>query len=213
MRYPLKSIDVGTPFSKTHFGVDFRWSNEWEGKNAPVYAVDNGTVIYIEKQKSGGNVIHIRHENGYVSEYGHLEDNSIRVKKGMNVLKGEWIANMGGTGKVSGNHLHFGLYKGRYINYNDRSKFVDPLKYLCLYYDQRVSNMTDRKYLIYKTKIAHDIPETEIGEAMYIRYKNTKIVGKIYNGQEVETYGAWKVNTRLMLVDNIREYTALRRFL
>ena len=210
MRYPVNQIYISTPFSNSHKGIDLGY---FEDKNQPIYAIDNGEVIAIQRQKSGGNVIHIRHDNGYVSEYAHLKDGSIKVKIGTCVFKGEQIANMGNTGCVSGYHLHLGIYKGKYIDYNHKERFVDPVKYLCAYANQAVYEPTQKKYNVKHTHIAHDIPLSEIGRAMYIRYKNTKVVGKIHNGDEVEYYGIWSNKKTLAVVDNIREYTTVAKYL
>ena len=210
MRYPVKQIFISQGFSNNHKGIDLGY---FDNENQPVYAIENGEVIYIQKQKTGGNVIHIKHQNGYVSEYAHLEDNSIKVKLGTCVFKGEQIANMGNSGIVSGYHLHLGLYKGKYIDYNHKERFVDPIKYLCVYKNQVVYEPTAKKYNLKYTKIAHDIPYTEIGAAMYIRYKNKEIVGKIHNGDEVEFFGLWSNNKKLAVVDNIKEYTTVAKYL
>jgi murein DD-endopeptidase MepM/ murein hydrolase activator NlpD len=78
---------------------------------APVKATENGTVIYVGSGVEGyGNLILIRHANGYVSAYANLKDTS--VAKGSVVGRGDTIGTVGETGSVSSPQLHFELRKG-----------------------------------------------------------------------------------------------------
>jgi murein DD-endopeptidase MepM/ murein hydrolase activator NlpD len=78
---------------------------------AAVRAAENGQVIYTGSGVEGyGNLILIRHPNGYVSAYAHLK--SIGVNKGDNVTRGDNIGQAGTTGSVSRPQLHFELRKG-----------------------------------------------------------------------------------------------------
>lgn len=205
MRLPVNDVNVRQKFSKLHKGIDFGFISSSLGKNQPIYAVEDGEVIYNRKQTSGGYVIHIRHDNGYVTEYGHLKKNSQKVKEGQKVKKGQQIASMGNTGIVTGYHLHFGMYKGNKINYKDKSKFVDPLKYLCLFENQHVYKNSKVKEF-YETKRVSGVPD----EPLNIRNKNNKVVGGLYNGNEVEYYGK---NGTKAIIDNIRNYTTTAKYL
>lgn len=76
-----------------------------------VRAAENGTVIYVGSGVEGyGNLILVRHPNGYVSAYAHLK--SISVAKGDNVSRGDTIGAVGMTGSVSRPQLHFELRMG-----------------------------------------------------------------------------------------------------
>ena len=76
-----------------------------------VRAAENGQVIYAGSGVEGyGNLILIRHPNGYVSAYAHLKDMS--VAKGTVVNRGDAIGTAGKTGSVSKAQLHFELRKG-----------------------------------------------------------------------------------------------------
>ncbi|HAB66604.1 MAG TPA: hypothetical protein DCE23_04470 [Firmicutes bacterium] len=145
MQYPVNTINIKNPFKKGHYGVDFGWDSSIKGaeSNQPIYAVEKGKVISIQKQVTGGNVLIIRHENGYVSEYAHLS--KILVKLYDEVERGEHVANMGHSGIVTGPHLHFGLYKGTKLNYKDKNNFVDPLKYLEKEKNQIISSKSKEK--------------------------------------------------------------------
>lgn len=76
-----------------------------------VRAAENGQVIYVGSGVEGyGNLVLIRHANGYVSAYAHLK--SVGVAKGDNVTRGDSIGQAGMTGSVSHPQLHFELRKG-----------------------------------------------------------------------------------------------------
>lgn len=73
-----------------------------------------------DELKTFGQLILIRHANGYVTAYAHL--NELGVKEGDKVRRGQIIAKSGDTGDVSSPQLHFELRKD--------GKALDPTKYL-----------------------------------------------------------------------------------
>jgi len=76
-----------------------------------VKAAENGTVIYVGSGVEGyGNLVLIRHPNGFVSAYAHLK--SMAVNKNDVVQRGQSIGAAGMTGSVSKPQLHFELRKG-----------------------------------------------------------------------------------------------------
>jgi murein DD-endopeptidase MepM/ murein hydrolase activator NlpD len=80
-------------------------------EGASIRAAENGTVIYVGSGVEGyGNLILIRHPNGYVSAYAHLK--AMNVTKGQNVNRGDNIGQAGMTGSVNRPQLHFELRKG-----------------------------------------------------------------------------------------------------
>ncbi len=80
-------------------------------EGSPVKAAENGTVIYVGSGVEGyGNLILLRHPNGFVSAYAHLK--SMGVAKGDTVSRGQGIGTAGMTGSVSKPQLHFELRKG-----------------------------------------------------------------------------------------------------
>jgi len=98
-----------------HLGVDFAGK---EGSD--VIAVASGIVTRSEPYKGYGRLIEIDHGEGYVTRYGHNKTNLIKV--GDLVKKGQVIAKMGSTGRSTGPHVHFEVYK------NGRN--VDPASYI-----------------------------------------------------------------------------------
>ncbi len=86
-----------------------------------VKAAEAGTVIYAGNELEGyGNLILIRHADGWVSAYANNHD--LTVTRGTKVRRGETIAHAGMTGSVSSPQVHFELRKG--------AKAVNPLNYL-----------------------------------------------------------------------------------
>ncbi|WP_346897464.1 peptidoglycan DD-metalloendopeptidase family protein [uncultured Roseibium sp.] len=90
-------------------------------EGTPVKAAGSGTVIYAGNELKGfGNLVLLRHADGWVSAYAH--NSKLNVKRGDKVSRGEVIANAGATGSVSQPQVHFELRKG--------NKPVDPIRYL-----------------------------------------------------------------------------------
>ena len=86
-----------------------------------VKAADGGEVIYAGNELKGyGNLVLVRHPNGYVSAYAHASE--LLVNRGDKVTRGQIIARAGATGSVSQPQLHFELRKGQ--------KAVDPRPFL-----------------------------------------------------------------------------------
>lgn len=83
-----------------------------------IYAARAGIVIEIADQYysagldpdtdlASANIVRVLHEDGTMSLYAHLNWNSIRVRPGQHIVRGEYIADSGNTGFSSGPHLHF----------------------------------------------------------------------------------------------------------
>jgi murein DD-endopeptidase MepM/ murein hydrolase activator NlpD len=86
-----------------------------------VKAAEGGVVAYAGSELKGyGNLVLIRHPNGYVSAYAH--NGELDVKRGDQVKRGQTIAKSGQSGNVGSPQLHFELRKG--------STPVDPTRYL-----------------------------------------------------------------------------------
>ena len=81
-----------------------------------VSAPADGKVISAGFQNNGyGNIIEIKHNNGFVTKYAHL--NKIYVKKGDYIKYNQAIGEVGRTGRATGSHLHYEvLYNGRNVN-------------------------------------------------------------------------------------------------
>ena len=81
-------------------------------EGSAVLASDNGKVVYAGNELRGyGNLVLLKHSNGYVTAYAHAKN--LYVRKGDFVNKGQKIASVGSTGHVSVPQLHFSIRKGR----------------------------------------------------------------------------------------------------
>jgi murein DD-endopeptidase MepM/ murein hydrolase activator NlpD len=90
-------------------------------EGTPIKAAEGGVVAYAGSELKGyGNLVLIRHPNGYVSAYAH--NGELSVKRGEQVKRGQVVAKSGQSGNVNSPQLHFELRKG--------STPVDPMPYL-----------------------------------------------------------------------------------
>lgn len=106
-KYGYRSIFGGTSF---HGGIDI--ANK---KGTDIVAADGGEVVYAGWMSGYGYLIQIDHGNGYVTYYGH--NSELLVSVGDKVFKGQHIAEMGSTGRSTGNHCHFEIrYNGERQN-------------------------------------------------------------------------------------------------
>lgn len=118
--WPVKGKIVSA-FGKMQNGMQNDGINIAAAKGTAVTAAESGTVGYAGSQLKGyGNLILIRHDNGWMTAYAHNE--TILVKKDQKVKKGQKIATVGKTGNVKTPQLHFEI---RY-----QTKVVNPQKYL-----------------------------------------------------------------------------------
>lgn len=97
---------------RAHLGVDFAAPT-----GRKIFAAANGRVIHKGRKGGYGKTVMIRHSNGLKTLYAHMNSYSNKIKVGSRVKQGQFIGRVGSTGRSTGPHLHFGLYKnGRAIN-------------------------------------------------------------------------------------------------
>ena len=90
-------------------------------EGTPIKAAEEGVVAYAGNELKGyGNLVLIRHPNGFVTAYAHASE--LNVKRGDNIKRGQVIGKAGQTGTVNSPQLHFEIRKG--------STPVDPTQYL-----------------------------------------------------------------------------------
>jgi murein DD-endopeptidase MepM/ murein hydrolase activator NlpD len=87
---------------RQHKGTDYA-----AAMGTPVRSIGDGVVIFAGRKNGYGNVIDIRHRNGFVSRYGHLRNFAKGIHVGSRVSIGSTIAAVGMTGLATGPHLHF----------------------------------------------------------------------------------------------------------
>lgn len=122
---PKNNIKISSKFSskrlhpiygnyKKHNGVDIV-ADLW----TPIYAAASGKINNSKFYNgSAGHSVEITHKYGFVTRYFHLA--FFIVKNGEYVSKGDLIGYLGGTGNVTGPHLHYEVIKN--------NNFLDPLK-------------------------------------------------------------------------------------
>ncbi|WP_289140171.1 murein hydrolase activator EnvC [uncultured Brevibacillus sp.] len=109
--------DPFTGRSAGHNGVDMA-----AHKGTTIMAAANGVVIFAGYSNGFGNTVMIKHSSEITTLYGHIREGGIKVSVGQSVSKGQKIAEVGSTGRSTGNHVHFTVYK------NDVA--VNPMPYL-----------------------------------------------------------------------------------
>lgn len=119
-RWPARGRVVTTYGAKTN-GKSNDGINIAVPEGTPVKAAEDGVVAYSGNELKGyGNLILVRHSNGYVTAYAHASE--LMVKRGDTIKRGQVIAKSGQTGEVSSPQLHFEIRKG--------STSVDPMQFL-----------------------------------------------------------------------------------
>ena len=89
-------------------------------RGTPVVAAGSGTIIYCRRMGTYGNLVKIRHADGYETRYAHLKSFRKGIYRGKHVKKGQVIAYVGTTGRSTGPHLHFEL--------RDHGRAINPLR-------------------------------------------------------------------------------------
>ena len=99
---------------RPHLGVDYGAPT-----GTPVIAVANGTVVSAERSGGSGNMVRLRHTNGYETHYLHLSFFAKGMRRGARVVQGQMIGRVGSTGLSTGPHLDFRM--------SNNGTFVNPL--------------------------------------------------------------------------------------
>lgn len=98
-----------------HLGVDYA-----AAKGTPVYSIGDGKVIKAKYAGAAGNYVKIKHNSVYTSGYMHLWKYAKGIKYGSQVKQGQLIGYVGSTGRSTGPHLDFRVWKN--------GQAIDPLK-------------------------------------------------------------------------------------
>ncbi len=89
-----------------HYGVDYA-----APLGTPVIAVGDGTIIESRYRGPNGNIVKIKHNSTYTTAYLHLNGFGPGIKSGVKVKQGQVIGYVGRTGRVTGVHLDYRVYK------------------------------------------------------------------------------------------------------
>ena len=117
LRAPLEFRRISSSFGmrfhpilgtwKAHKGTDYA-----AGSGTPVRAIGDALVVRAGWAGGYGNVLELRHRNGYVTRYGHLRGFAKGIRAGKRVEIGQTVAYVGTTGLSTAPHLHFELLVG-----------------------------------------------------------------------------------------------------
>ncbi len=97
---------------RPHLGVDYG-----APVGTPVVAVATGSVVSAGRSGASGNMVRLRHTNGYETYYLHLSAFAAGIRPGVRVMQGQMIGRVGATGVVTGPHLDYRMRKnGVFVN-------------------------------------------------------------------------------------------------
>lgn len=117
LKAPLHFTRVSSGFSyarkhpvtrrvQPHTGVDYA-----APKGTPVMSIGDGTVLSVKYEGAGGNTVRIRHNSVYTTAYLHLSGYGKGIRAGARVRQGQVIGYVGSTGRSTGPHLDFRVWK------------------------------------------------------------------------------------------------------
>ena len=146
LKTPLRFVRVSSKFNlrrfhpvlhktRAHLGVDYA-----APVGTPVWAAASGRVVTAGRRGGAGIAVILKHNNGYMSQYFHLNRVARGLKVGQYVTQKQIIGYVGQTGLATGPHLHFGVLRN--------GKHLDPLRLP----PQRLAGVNDR--MAFKHQVA-----------------------------------------------------------
>ena len=157
LKAPLQYSRISSGFSyarrhpvtrrvQPHTGVDYA-----APAGTPVMTIGDGVVTSRRNEGAGGNVVRIRHNSVYSTAYLHLSRYASGLKVGQRVRQGEVIGYVGSTGRSTGPHLDFRVWKnGSPINPLKmesppaeplKAEFSEDFEAVCLAYSRRLDSL------------------------------------------------------------------------
>ncbi|UCF30720.1 MAG: peptidoglycan DD-metalloendopeptidase family protein [bacterium] len=126
LKAPLRFRRISSGFSRRrlhpvtgkvspHLGVDYV-----APIGTPVRAIGDGKIVLKRRDSVNGRIVKVRHNSTYSSAYAHLNSFASGIRPGQQVKQGQIIGYLGRSGRATGPHLHFAMYRN--------GKYVDPRK-------------------------------------------------------------------------------------
>ena len=117
LRAPLEFRRISSTFGNRYHPILGRWkahkgTDYAASPGTPVRAIGDAVVLRAGWSGGYGNMLELRHRNGYVTRYGHLRGFASGVRTGSRVAIGQTVAYVGTTGLSTGPHLHFEVLVG-----------------------------------------------------------------------------------------------------
>ncbi|HEX6438927.1 MAG TPA: peptidoglycan DD-metalloendopeptidase family protein [Candidatus Binatia bacterium] len=126
LRAPLNYQRISSPFRINRSHPIFRTIRPHQAidyaapAGTPVVAIGDGEVTFSGTRGGYGQMVEIRHDDGYVSRYAHFSKIPKGIRTGKSITRGEVVGYVGQTGHATGPHLHFEMLKrGQKINFLD----------------------------------------------------------------------------------------------
>ncbi|MDO5568912.1 MAG: peptidoglycan DD-metalloendopeptidase family protein [bacterium] len=184
----------------------------------------NNSVSGFSQTKGAGNYVYINHNNNYQTRYLHIKKDTIKVKVGDKVKKGQVLGTIGLTGWATGVHLHFGVYLNNTmqnpLDYLTGKKAIestsqniiytvvkgDTLTKIAKQYNTTVeklvklNNIQDRNLIKINQKII--IPTAN--SYLKTTYQGTSIVDAL---KSINVDSSYKYRSQLASINNISNYT------
>ena len=135
---------------RPHLGVDYG-----APRGTPVLASADGTVISAGRKGGFGNLVRVRHPNGYVTGYAHLS--RMDVRRGQRVKQGERIGRVGTTGLSTAPHLDYRVQ-------NRSGQYINPTELAALPSDKGVEKEYFNQFVLLRDELMErlaSIPEVE----------------------------------------------------
>jgi len=135
---------------RPHLGVDYG-----APRGTPVLASAEGSVIFAGRKGGFGNLVRVRHPNGYITGYAHLS--RMDVRRGQRVKQGERIGRVGTTGLSTGPHLDYRVQ-------NRSGQYVNPKELAALPSDKGVQKEYFNQFVLLRDELMErlaSIPEVE----------------------------------------------------
>lgn len=157
---------------KAHLGVDYA-----ARRGTPIVAAGSGRIIYAARLGSYGNLVKIRHDDGYETRYAHMKSFRRGIRKGKYVKKGHTIGYVGNTGRSTGPHLHFELRK--------RGRAINPLRVVQVT-TKKLKGKERKAFLKLKENYDQSVNLHLNNETLFQRPQKVESVCYFYNGGHCE---------------------------
>jgi murein DD-endopeptidase MepM/ murein hydrolase activator NlpD len=157
---------------KAHLGVDYA-----ARRGTPILAAGSGVVSYCARMGSYGNLVKIRHADGYETRYAHMKSFRRGMYRGKHVKKGQTIGYVGTTGRSTGPHLHFELRK--------RGRAINPLRVVQVT-TKKLKGKQKKAFMKLKKNYDESIELHLKNETKFIKVAKPETVCYFYNGKTCE---------------------------